>query len=149
MKRLALAALCAVLGLAACSQSAAPTTSPTKNSATSPTAAPVSCRQQYHQWKHGAGKGLLAALHAVSAAGTAADSRALTVALRKARPAVARAARHPVPACADQRGYWDVLLMHVNAAAASKGSAASVRAAMKDIPMIEHKLIVELRHVPG
>ena len=70
----------------------------------------------------------------------------LTAALKKARPAVARAARHPMPACADPMGYWSVLLMHVNAAVASKGSASSVRAAMKDVPKIEHKLIVEVKH---
>jgi hypothetical protein len=70
----------------------------------------------------------------------------LTVALKKARPAVANAARHPIPACADPMGYWSVLLMHVNAAVTSKGSALSVRAAMKDVPKIEHKLIAEVEH---
>jgi hypothetical protein len=69
----------------------------------------------------------------------------LTVALKKARPAVARAARYPVPACADPRGYWSVLLMHVNAAMASTGSASSVRAAMKDVPKIENELTAEIQ----
>jgi hypothetical protein len=35
--------------------------------------------------------------------------------------------------------------MHVNAAAASKGSASSIRAAVKDVPAIEHELTAELK----
>jgi len=89
----------------------------------------------------------MAALNAVSSADTARDTHVLTAALRKARPAVARAARHPVPACADPRGYWSVLLMHVSAAAASTGSAASVRAAMTNVPKIERNLIAELKGI--
>ena len=107
---------------------------------------PVSCSQQYNTWKHGQGKGLIAALDAVSSAATAGDTQALTATLKKTRPAVSWAARHPVPACADPRGYWDVLLMHVTAAAANTGSASSMRAAMKGVPKIEHQLTAELKH---
>ena len=107
--------------------------------------APVNCGQQYRTWKHGQGKGLMSALNAVSSAATAGDAQVLTAALKQARPAVTRAARHPIPACADPRGYWSVLLMHVNAAVASKGPASSVRAAMQDVPKIEHKLIAEVK----
>ena len=144
MKRIALAAAgAAVVGLAACSHAAAPTAASASHRTV--TAAPVSCSQQYATWEHGQGKGLIAALNAVSSAGTAGDTQVLTAALKKAGPAVARGARHPVPACADPRGYWSVLLMHVNAAVASRGSASSVRAAMTDVPKIEHKLIAELK----
>jgi hypothetical protein len=87
----------------------------------------------------------MAALGAVSTAGTAGDAPGLTAALQKARPVVAQAARHPIPACADPRGYWDVLLMHVNAAAASEGSASNARAAMTGVPKIEHELTTELK----
>jgi hypothetical protein len=87
----------------------------------------------------------MSALNAVSSAATAGDAQVLTAALKQARPAVTRAARHPIPACADPRGYWSVLLMHVNAAVASKGPASSVRAAMQDVPKIEHKLIAEVK----
>jgi hypothetical protein len=143
MKHLALAAAgAAVAGLAACSHSAAPTAASASHRAVTP---PVSCSQQYATWEHGHGKGLIAALNAVSSAGTAGDTHALAVALKKAEPAVTRGASHPLPACADPRGYWDVLLMHVNAAVASRASASSVRAAMKDVPSIEAKLIAELK----
>jgi hypothetical protein len=68
----------------------------------------------------------------------------LTVALKKARPVMAVAARHPVPACADPRGYWTVLLMHVSAATAGTSSPSSVRAAVKGVPKIERKLMGEV-----
>jgi hypothetical protein len=110
---------------------------------------PATCSQQYHAWQQGAGKGLIAALDAVSSVGTATDTHVLTVSLRHARLVVARATRHPVPACADPRGYWDVLLMHVNAAVTSTGSRSSARAAMKGVPTIEHDLTAELKATSG
>jgi hypothetical protein len=143
LKRIALvAAGAAVAGLAACSNTAAPAAAPASHGTAR---VPVSCTQQYATWTHGQGKGLIATLDAVSSAGTARDAHVLTATLKKARPAVDRAARHPVPACADPRGYWDVLLMHVNAAAATKNSASSVRAAMKGVPEIERQLTAELK----
>jgi hypothetical protein len=139
LKRIALAAAgAAVAGLTACSH-AAPA-----SHGTAASVVPVSCHQQYATWQHGEGKGLMAAIDAVSSADTVGDAHALTAALRKARPTVARAASHPIPACADPRGYWDVLLMHLNAAAASKGSTSTARAAMTGVPKIEHELTTEL-----
>jgi hypothetical protein len=144
VKRIALAAAgAAIAGLAACSHAAAPAAAPASHR-NAPV--PVSCSRQYDTWQHGQGKGVIAALHAVSAASAMGATHALTAALQKARPAVVRAARHPVPACADPMGYWDVLLMHLNAAAASGSSASSARAAMSGVPQIEHELTVELKH---
>lgn len=143
MKRIALAAAgAAVVGLTACSHAAGPATSH------GTAVVPVSCGQQYQAWNHGLGKGVIAALQGVSVAGTSRNPEALTVALTNARPAVAQAARHPMPACADPRGYWSVLLMHVNAAVATKGSPSSVQAAMKDLPKIEDELAAELKGLP-
>jgi hypothetical protein len=136
MNRLALAAAgVAVLGLTACSSHSADT-----GAAPAHGTAPVSCQQQYHRWANGDGKGVMGALQGVSSAAKNGSGHALTVALRQAKPAVAKAARHPIPACADPRGYWDVLLMHVNAAASGKGSASSARAAVKDVPAVMHQL---------
>jgi hypothetical protein len=146
MKRLALAAAgAALIGVTGCSHGAAPAATPTHHTAASAAAAPGGCGQQYRAWRNGPGKSLLGALHAVSVADRGGDSQRLTVALRRARSAVTRAAHHPVPACADPRGYWSVLLMHVNAAVTSKAPASSVRAALQDVPVINHRLIVELR----
>jgi hypothetical protein len=149
MKRLALAAVsAAVVGLTACSGGAAHTTGSVGHAAASsrpPAATAASCSRQFRTWRDSRGKGLLAAFHAVSMAGRSPGTHRLTVALKRARPAVARATQHPVPACADPRGYWSVLLMHVNAAVTSKASPASVRAAMQGVPVIEHRLMLELR----
>jgi hypothetical protein len=106
---------------------------------------PVSCGAQYSAWVHGHGKGLVATVDAVSSAATAGNTHALKAALRKARPAVASAARHPMPGCADPRGYWGVLLMHVNAATAKGTSATSIRAALQGVPHIQHQLTTELK----
>jgi hypothetical protein len=142
LKRIALgAASAAIIGLAACSHAAAPAAHASHRTVT----VPVSCKKQYGAWEHGQGKGLTAVLHAVSVAGTAGDPQMLSVALKKAKPAVAEAARHPIPACADPRGYWSVLLMHVDAAVASRHSPSSLHAAMKDVPRIERNLTVEVK----
>jgi hypothetical protein len=153
LKRIALAAAGAAvvgLGLTACSQSASPTAAhtvaPAKHGSVTP-AVPVSCSEQYKTWVHDHGKGVIAALNAVSSAGTTGDAHALKVALKRARPAVVSVIHHPLPACADPRGYWDVLLMHVSAAATSGGSRSSVRAAMTDVPKIEHALTAEVRRM--
>jgi hypothetical protein len=151
LKRIILAAVgAAVAGLTACSSAAAPAmpAAPAAASASQGSVrVPVSCSQQYDTWDQGQGKGLIAALDAVSSAVTAGDTQVLTSTLNETRPAIARAARHPVPACADPRGYWDVLLMHVTAAAATKGSASNAQAAMKDVPEIQHQLTAELKQL--
>jgi hypothetical protein len=153
MRALAIAAAsAAVIGLAACSHSTTPKTAPTSHgtstsTSTSKAIAPVSCSQQYRSWNQGEGKGVMAALNAVTSAATARDAQALTTALHQARPAVAKAARHPIPACADPRGYWSALLMHVNAAVSSKASASNVRAAMQDVPTIHNKLVDEVKQI--
>jgi hypothetical protein len=50
-----------------------------------------------------------------------------------------------MPGCADPRGYWYALLMHVNAAAAEGSSASSTRAAMQGVPQVQHQLTAELK----
>ena len=102
-------------------------------------------REKFQAWDHGAGNGLIATFHTVSVAATTGYLKILTVALKKAKPAVARGASHPVPACADPAGYWSVLLMHMNAAVASTGSASGARAALKGVPAIEKRLTAELQ----
>ena len=146
MKGLALAAAgAAIVGMTACSHSDAPqAAAPTNHGGATPIV-PVSCGKQYRNWAHGEGKGLMTALDAVISAAGPKDAHQLTAALKHARPALSRATRHPIPACADPRDYWSVLLMHVNAAAAGTGRASSVRAAMRDVPKIHHKLVVEVK----
>jgi hypothetical protein len=142
LKRIVLAAAgVAVLGLTACSGGGAPAAAPGN------APVPVSCAQKYQTWEHGPGTGLVAALQAVSVASTAGNPKVLRAALKKVKPDLAQAARYPVPACADPRGYWSVLLMHVNAAVGSTGSASSARAALKGVPAIEKELTAELQAI--
>jgi hypothetical protein len=136
------AASAAVIGLTACSDDKSPSAAPTSHGTA---AAPVSCSQQYRTWERGGGKGVMGVLNSVASAATAGDAQVLTAALKQAKPAVAKAARHPIPACADPRGYWSVLLMHVNAAAGTKASTSSVRAAVQDVPKIHHTLMAEVK----
>ena len=151
MKRIILAAVgAAVAGLTACSNTVAPAAPATPAAASASHGSvrvPVSCSQQYNTWEQGQGKGLVAALDAVASAATAGDVQVLMATLNETRPAIARATHHPVPACADPRGYWDVLLMHVTAAAATKSSPSSVQAAMKGVPELEHQLTAELKQL--
>ena len=143
MRRIiAVVAVAAAAGLTACTHTATTTGAAASHQGTR---VPVSCQQQYNTWNQGQGKGLIAALDAVNSAATATDTAMLTGTLKANRPAISRAARYPVPACADPRGYWDVLLQHVTAAATSTGSVSSVRAAMKGVPQIEHQLTAELK----
>jgi len=72
----------------------------------------------------------------------------LKVVLKNTKPALIRAARYPMPTCADPRGYWPILLLHVNAAA-SGGSTANLTAAMKNVPTLSHELNAELRRTEG
>jgi hypothetical protein len=139
---IAVVAVAAAAGLTACSHATAPAAAPAGHPSIR---VPVSCRQQYNTWAHGQGKGVIAALDAVSSAATARNTTALTATLKETGPALSQAARHPVPACADPAGYWNVLLMHVAAAAASTGSASSMRTAVKGVPTIQHRLTAELK----
>jgi hypothetical protein len=144
MKRLVLGAASAVvLGLTACSHSTAPSAAPET------LRTPVSCTEQYHRWMNGQGRDVMGALNGVSSAATSGNGQALTAALKEAKPAVAQGARHPIPACADPRGYWSALLMHVNAAAASKGSPPSARAAMQDVPKLMDHLAAGVKQTAG
>jgi hypothetical protein len=149
MKALAIAAAgAAVIGLTACSHSATPKAGSVSHGTGAGTAvAPVSCSQQYRAWTHGEGSGVMDALNAVTSAATAGNARALTAALHQARPAVAKAAKHPIPACADPSGYWNVLLMHVNAAVSSKASASNVHAALQEVPKIHNQLVDEVKQI--
>ena len=149
MKGLALAvAGAAAIALTACTHDPTHSAAASSHGASvSKLTAPVSCGHQYRTWNSGDGKGVMDALRAVTSAASARDARVLTSALHLATPAVAKAAKHPIPACADPSGYWNVLLMHVNAAAASKTSTSNVRAAMQDVPKIHSKLVDEVKQI--
>jgi hypothetical protein len=128
----------AVVVLTACSQAATPTAAHTGHGSVS-----AGCIEQFTAWSHGQGKGLLAALDAVSSAEAGGDAQVLTAALQQNQSAISQAASHPVPACADPGDYWLPLMQHLTAAANTQ-SAANVQAAMKGVPEIAKHLTTEL-----
>src|SRR5712691_6148678 len=154
MKPLALAAAAAsaVVALAACSQSATTSAGSATSPAVTRSAAQVSCPQRYDGWRHGPAKKLIAAIDAVDSASKAHDLPARRAAVKKAGRMVGAAVRYPIPACADPRGYWTALLMHVNAAAGSASSGpgrASITLALKGVSTLKRELSAELRHTAG
>lgn len=148
MKRIALAAAgaAAVTALTACSHAATSSTAPPSPLPVIRSTSVADCIQYYKTWKDGNGKGVVATLSTVSSADKAGDTQVLSTVLKKAKPAIARAARFPMPACADPKGYLGVLLMHVNAAESAK-SVSTLRAAMKGVPKIQRELTAELNRI--
>lgn len=149
-RRLTTVVAAAVLGLAGCTSSGGHGTPKAAARATSSARVPrvpIGCADQYRGWARGEGNGLMTALDTVAAAAGGADGAALRQALKRVEPAVARAAAHPIPACADPRGYWDALLMHVNAAVSGQASGAGLRAALRDVPAIHRQLVIEVKQV--
>jgi hypothetical protein len=153
MKPLALlAAAGALVALAACSSHSSTAAAPKHRVVVTHPAVLVNCPKEYEAWTRGPAKDLLTALTAVDSANAAGDTSALVVALKQATPAVGKAAHSPMPACADPKGYWTALLMHVNAAASTGASGArpaSVTVAMKGVPKIERELRTELKTTTG
>ena len=89
-------------------------------------------------------------MNAIDAAVTAKDSSALTAELKKAGPATVKASQHPIPACADPKGYWLTLMMHINAAASSGSqSGASALSALQTVPTVKSQFTAELKHTTG
>jgi|SRR5580698_3301178 hypothetical protein len=153
MKPLALlAAAGALTALAACSSHTSTTAATKHRTVDTHPAVLVNCPKEYEAWTRGPARDLLSALNAVDSANATGDTSALVVALKQTTPAVDKAARSPMPACADPKGYWTALLMHVNAAASTGASGArpaSVTVAMKGVPKIERELRTELKTTTG
>ena len=140
----AVAGAAAVSGLTACSQNAAPATLSPQTGTHSATV--VDCIQQYHTWRAGGGRDLVTALNAVDSADATRNMQVLSATLKKAEPVIKRAARYPIPSCADPKGYLGVLLMHVNAAVGAN-SASTLRAAMEGVREIDRELTAELERI--
>ncbi len=152
-----LAATASAAALAACSHSpGTPAAQPSSGTSGSPSSAStlagtvhrISCPQRYQAWEKGAGSKAMAAVNAVDSAIAAHDVNAEIAALKVAAPAINNVAGHPIPACADPKGYWSVLLLHINAAANSAESTAgttSVTVALKGVPQLKRQLTAELK----
>lgn len=152
-----LAAASIAVGLTACTQSSGGSTAQQTTRTPTPQAsqtaisrsAGISCPQRYHAWQNGPAKKTIAALNTVNSAVVIDDIGAQITALKKAGPEVDKAGSYPIPVCADPKGYWGALLLHVNAAAKSAKTAtgtSSLGAALKAVPQLERQLKAELKH---
>jgi hypothetical protein len=146
------AAVAAGLALAACGS---PGDGASIAAGPAASASPASCHALYEAWKHGpadvAGKALVAQFRAVAAAGKAADIPHLVTALKRAGTGAADLERHPMPHCADPRGYWPAILTRIRSAADNAGSGSGLgglllaMVPLKQVPGLLGKLAAELR----
>ena len=114
--------------------------------------AAIACPKSYGAWKNGPGQDVITAVNAVVTASKGVDIQAQEAALKKAAPAIDAAASHPIPACADPKGYWDALMLHVNAAAESLKSATGTQTltlALKSVPQLDRELKAEVKRTTG
>lgn len=142
------AAAAAAIALVACSHADTPSAAPASHKTVTHSALVVNCPQEYAAWRQDPAGKLAGSLNALDAASKARDLPALDAALKKAGPAILRAARNPIPACADPKGYWTALMMHVSSAA-DGGRPTSVKLALKGVPELERELSAELRTTVG
>jgi hypothetical protein len=146
--RLVAGAAGAVVLLTSCSQTSRTSTPQASPAHTIHAAVLVNCPKLYDSWKAGSAKEIIAAVNAVASASLVNEIQVQVAALKKAEPAVGTAGNYPIPACADPKGYWTALLLHVNAAAASvnkSAGTASITVALKSVPLLERELNAEVK----
>jgi hypothetical protein len=110
---------------------------------------------QYRLWAsgpaHAAGDSLTAALNGLAAATAASDIATVGAALKRAGTAAKTLEHHPIPSCADPKGYWHAVLLRIEAAADSAGTSNGqgtltiAQGVMKQMPALERKLATELQ----
>ena len=147
----AAAVLAAVVLLTACGSSGSTTGTPSSSAASFSAA----CRARYEAWKHGPARAavneLIAQVHAVEVASTAADVQRIQAALKRAGMAAANSAVNQIPRCADPHGYWPAILARIRSAEANARGASGLAAVilailpLKDVPGLLVKLANELR----
>jgi len=122
-------------------------------------AGPLTCAQQYANWKNGPaysdGKQLEASLSALSAAGKSEDIPEMDSDLKTMGTEAAALESYPMPQCADPAGYWAQALADMKAAGDNAGSASGfsglilAEAPLKNVPSLEEKLDAELAKTAG
>jgi hypothetical protein len=142
-------ALAAAVVLTACGTQ----TADTATTATAPATNAESCHQQYDAWKNGPArakaKQLVKALDSLQSAGE--DLVLMTDALKRSARIAHQLQTHPIPECADPKGYWKKTLADIRAggdnASTSSGLSAVIlaMAPLKQVPPLEHKLSTELK----
>lgn len=148
------AAAIATAILAACGSAAGPGAAPAHS------AKPLSCKQQYAQWKHGparaAAKHLVAEVRGLQTVAQVANIPATRRAIIKLGPAAKAVQAYPMPKCADPAGYWPKYLALIRAGAENarvgRNSLTAVMLALvplKALKPLQRKLSAELRQTAG
>lgn len=89
-------------------------------------AKPLTCQQQYHNWRNGPAKGVAQGLKgdnaALTSAGNSEDIPAMDAALKKLGDDAAALEAYPMPACADPHSYYPQMLADFKAAGDNAGT---------------------------
>lgn len=126
---------------------------------TAAAAKPLTCKQQYANWKNGAAhapaKNLVNTLKAIQSTGANEDIPADLASIKKLVPAATALQAYPMPACADPKGYWPKILTELKAAGDNAGTASGLggllvaEEPLKKVPPLETKLNAELAKTAG
>ena len=145
----------AVVLIAACGGHAS---SPPSHPAPS-AARPLSCAQQFQNWRHGPAHApastLKAALNQIQATGQSGDAGGMSAAMKKLVPAALALAGHPMPHCADPESLYPGFVTRIytagDKARSAHGFSALLRAAapLKGLKKIEHLMAAEIDRAVG
>jgi hypothetical protein len=91
---------------------------------------PLTCQQQYDNWRHGPAEAVAQRVKsddaALTAAGKSEDIPVMDTALKKAGNDAAALEAYPMPACADSHGYYQQMLADFKAAGDNAGSSGGL-----------------------
>jgi hypothetical protein len=120
---------------------------------------PLTCAQQYANWKNGSanalGKQLEKDASAVSTAGKSEDITEMDAGLKALGADATALEAYPMPQCADPAGYWMQYLADMKAAGDNAGTASGLgalllaEAPLKNLSSIQSKLSAELAQTAG
>jgi hypothetical protein len=118
-------------------------------------AKPLTCKQQYAQWKTGPAKAeaakMITAMNATQTAATSEDLPLTRSALIQAGTDARALQAYPVPACADRAGYWAQTLSLIAAAGDNAGASSGLgglltaMAPLQKVPPLEAKFGNEVK----
>jgi hypothetical protein len=122
-------------------------------------ARPLSCAQQFQNWRHGPAHApastLQAALNQIQAAGQSGDVAGMRAAMKKLVPAALAMADHPMPHCADPDSLYPDFVTRIytagDKARSAHGLSALLRAAapLKGLKKIGHQMAAEINRAMG
>lgn len=118
-------------------------------------AKPLTCKQQYQQWKTGpaealAKRTLMTDDDALKSAASSTDIPELDAALKRLGADATQLGQYPMPPCADPAGYWKQMMADIKAAGDNAGASSGLAGLMtamgplEKVKPLEAKLSAEL-----